>query len=182
MTEDRAAAAAGPAAAGSFHGFGEALYLNDPAGNGLESYRDRPRADWPVQNGRLAMFTRNLAVRQLRAAGGTTRKKPLAGAVWGHLHLRVTALAESRCFYERHLGVSVRQDSFPGALFLAAGGYHQHVGLNVWGRPTQPKPAAALGLVSATFQTPAQRGHRELAAPEGYTLRLAAAPEARLTD
>lgn len=157
------------------HGVSEAIYLSDPDGNGLEFYRDRPRAEWPVQNGKLAMYTRDLAVRELLAAGGSARPAPLAGARWGHLHLRVTDLDGSRSFYQNHLGVSVMQDTFPGASFLAADGYHHHLGLNIWGQPRRTKPPAALGLVSATFQIPAGGGERELAAPEGYTLKLSPA-------
>lgn len=157
------------------HGVSEAIYLSDPDGNGLEFYRDRPRSEWPMQNGRLAMFTRALAVRELLAAGGGARENPLTGARWGHLHLRVTDLAASRSFYERRLGVSVMQDTFPGAAFLAADGYHHHLGLNIWGQPSRPKSASSLGLVSATFQVPDGAGEREVAAPEGYTLKLAAA-------
>lgn len=156
------------------HGVSEAVYLSDPDGNGLEFYRDRPRPEWPVEDGRLAMFTRALAVRDVLAAGGPPRENPLAGADWGHLHLRVTDLAASRDYYAAHLGLTVTQDTFPGACFLAAGGYHHHLGLNVWGHPRQPQPAATLGLVSATFRI-AGGGERELPAPEGYTLRLISA-------
>ncbi len=39
------------------HGVSEAIYLHDPDGNGIEIYRDRPREEWPVRNGQLAMTT-----------------------------------------------------------------------------------------------------------------------------
>ena len=46
----------------------EALYLDDPDGNGVELYRDRPEADWPRNaDGSLAMFTKRLDVQALLA-------------------------------------------------------------------------------------------------------------------
>lgn len=43
------------------HGVSEALYLNDPDGNGVELYWDRPREEWPAkQDGSLEMYTRHL--------------------------------------------------------------------------------------------------------------------------
>lgn len=51
------------------HGVSEALYLHDPDGNGLELYRDRPRAEWPRDEaGQLMMFTRWLDLDDLRRA------------------------------------------------------------------------------------------------------------------
>ncbi len=53
----------------SDHGVSEALYLRDPDGNGLELYRDRPRADWPLDaDGHLAMITEPLDVEALMRA------------------------------------------------------------------------------------------------------------------
>jgi catechol 2,3-dioxygenase len=53
----------------SDHGVSEALYLDDPDGNGVELYWDRPMAEWPVNSdGELAMFTRRLDLEALLAA------------------------------------------------------------------------------------------------------------------
>jgi len=50
------------------HGVSEAIYLHDPDGNGIEIYRDRPRADWPrTSDGKLAMVTDPLDVEALLA-------------------------------------------------------------------------------------------------------------------
>lgn len=50
-----------PLAGASDHGVSEALYLNDPDGNGLELYWDRPQAEWPrTADGSIAMYTRAL--------------------------------------------------------------------------------------------------------------------------
>ena len=55
-----------PLTGASDHGVSEALYLDDPDGNGLELYWDRAPEDWPRNNdGTLAMFTRRLDVAAL---------------------------------------------------------------------------------------------------------------------
>jgi catechol 2,3-dioxygenase len=81
----------------------------------------------------------------------------------------VTDLARSRDFYTQQLGVAVTQDTFPGACFLAADAYHHHLGLNVWGQPTRPQSAGALGLVAATFQVPGDAPPRGSCPPRRVT-------------
>jgi catechol 2,3-dioxygenase len=156
----------------SDHGVSEAIYLSDPDGNGLEFYADRPRTQWPYAQGELSMTTRPLDVRSLfadAAAGGTT---PLAGAGWGHLHLRVTDLDRSEAYYKTRLGLEVMQSSFPGARFLAADGYHHHLGLNTWGGPRLAQPAGALGLADATFARAGATADTMSADPDGIHLRV----------
>ncbi|HUR60043.1 MAG TPA: VOC family protein, partial [Opitutaceae bacterium] len=87
----------------SDHGVSEAIYFSDPDGNGLEFYTDRPRAAWPSQDGELAMSTRPLALPQLLAQASSSETEPLAGAHWGHMHLRVTDLDRSDAFYREAL-------------------------------------------------------------------------------
>ncbi|MDP3072056.1 MAG: VOC family protein, partial [Opitutaceae bacterium] len=142
----RAALAQGVAFDGfSDHGVSEAIYLRDPEGNGLEFYADRPRAAWPfADDGEVAMGTAPLAVSELLAQAGAGAGS-LAGARWGHLHLRVTRLAPSEAFYRAQLGVTLMQGSYPGARFLAADGYHHHLALNTWGAPRRPQPPGARG-------------------------------------
>jgi catechol 2,3-dioxygenase len=102
------------------HGVSEAIYLSDPDGNGLEFYADRPTEAWPAgaQAGEVAMFTRPLNLPGLLAEQGPAVLSPLAGARWGHLHLRVTDLERSENFYRGALGMIVTQRSFPGRDFL----------------------------------------------------------------
>ncbi len=157
----------------SDHGVSEALYFSDPDGNGLEFYVDRPRSAWPfAAHGELAMTTQRLDLPSLLATASPPSPTPLAGARWGHLHLRVTDLDRSDAFYRTTLGMVVTQGTYPGARFLAADGYHHHLGLNTWGRPRAPRPAAALGLVSATFALPSVTSTRHLADPDGIALTL----------
>ncbi len=159
----------------SDHGVSEAIYFSDPDGNGLEFYCDRPREQWPFEpSGELAMVTRALALPSLLAQAGPASARPLAEAHWGHLHLRVTDLAHSEKFYRDTLGVALTQGSYPGARFLAADGYHHHLGLNSWGHPRTPQPAGALGLAAAIFARTGETTPRELRDPDGIALRLVA--------
>jgi catechol 2,3-dioxygenase len=157
----------------SDHGVSEAIYFSDPAGNGLEFYCDRARAEWPfAANGELAMVTRPLALPSLLAQAAPATAAPLADAHWGHLHLRVTDLERSEKFYRDTLGLALTQGSYPGARFLAADGYHHHLGLNSWGQPRTPQPPGALGLTEATFVRAGIAAAQSLADPDGIKLRI----------
>jgi catechol 2,3-dioxygenase len=156
------------------HGVSDALYLADPDGNGLEVYADRPSATWPREsNGELGMYTRALDLRKLVSEGAAVTDSPLRGARWGHLHLRVTDLARSEAFYRNALGMDTMQRSFPGARFLAADGYHHHLGLNTWGHPRLPRPAGALGIAEAVFARDGATAGT-LNDPDGIAVRLEA--------
>ncbi|MFB6161524.1 MAG: VOC family protein [Haloferacaceae archaeon] len=128
----------------SDHRVSEALYLADPEGNGVELYRDRPRSEWPVAaDGTVRMDTLPLDRDALAAAADGGSSAP-SGTDVGHVHLEVTSLPAARAFYVDALGLRVRQAWDSSALFLAAGDYHHHVGLNTWqGRST---PATGRGL------------------------------------
>lgn len=131
------------------HGVSEALYLADPDGNGIELYADRPRAQWPYRNGELHMVTEPLDLDSLLAQlEQKDHDSPDGGMTGiGHIHLNVSDLKKAKRFYHELLGFAVTQGTFPGALFVAAGGYHHHIGLNVWngqGAPTPPPDAIGL--------------------------------------
>jgi len=115
----------------SDHDVSEALYLRDPAGNGVEVYRDYPRADWPTSGGRIEMVTRPLDISAVRDAAGDGPNAP-EGTRVGHVHLEVTSIPAARSFYVEALGMNLRATVADSALFVAAGDYHHHVGLNVW--------------------------------------------------
>jgi catechol 2,3-dioxygenase len=136
----------------SDHGVSEALYLHDPEGNGIELYRDRPREAWPVAESQVAMTTAPLDVdRLLEAAPAASVLHPETR--FGHIHLHVADLGDGERFYAHSLGLAVTQRSYPGALFLAAGGYHHHVGLNTWARGRRA-PDGATGLVEYAWEIP----------------------------
>lgn len=117
----------------SDHLVSEALYLSDPDGLGIEVYADRPRDGWRVNGQELAMATDPLDVDDLIQAGGTERWSGMpAGTVIGHVHLFVSDLDRAAAFYHQGLGLDKIGWSYPGALFLSAGGYHHHLGTNTW--------------------------------------------------
>src|SRR3954454_6452498 len=133
----------------SDHLVSEALYLSDPEGNGIELYRDRPREEWPVRDGVLQMDTLPLdldgVLRELRRENATAAMPP--GTRIGHVHLNVGDLAAAESFYSGALGFDVTVRGYPGALFVSAGGYHHHLGLNTWvGEGAPPPPPGARGL------------------------------------
>jgi len=143
-----------PVQGASDHLVSEALYLADPDGNGLEMYRDRPRDEWAVDKDGVAMATQPMDIDGvLAAADGTAVAGIDPLATIGHVHLHVRDLATAEKFYVELLGFDVMQRSYPGALFVAAGGYHHHLGLNVWGGKLSPPPNA-VGLESFTVVIP----------------------------
>ncbi len=146
------------------HGVSEAIYLADPDGNGLELYADRPRSQWRVQNGQVAMATDPLDVQDLLAQAGERSEPGLApGTDIGHVHLHVSDLARAEAFYHGLLGLDVTQRGYPGALFLSAGGYHHHVGLNTWaGVGASAPPPDAVGLESFALVLPEPETWRDL--------------------
>ena len=65
----------------------------------------------------------------------------------GHVHLKVADLGRSLAFYRDVLGFEVTQGYGRDAVFLSAGGYHHHIGLNTWeSKGGSPPPAGTTGL------------------------------------
>lgn len=177
------------------HLVSEAVYLDDPDGNGLELYRDRPRATWRWEGNRVRMASEPLDLDGIMAEGGpdTAFTGLPAGTVIGHMHLRVGDIPQAEAFYSGVLGFDVVA-RWPGALFVSAGGYHHHLGLNTWQSQGAPRPPEnAVGLREYSLVLPdeparaavvarvkaAGSAHRQDAAdtlvddPWGSTLRLA---------
>jgi catechol 2,3-dioxygenase len=136
----------------SDHLVSEALYLHDPDGNGIEIYRDRPREEWPRADGTLEMATLPLDLEDiLTELPPTAALHPgaPAGTRMGHVHLQVSDLDEAEAFYSGVLGFDVTVKGYAGALFVSAGGYHHHLGLNTWqSLGAGPPPSGAVGLGS----------------------------------
>ncbi len=123
----------------SDHLVSEAVYLTDPDGLGIEVYSDRPRSAWRHEGRQLVMATEPLDVEDLvRAAGNGSWTGMPAATVIGHLHLHVGDLEAAAGFYHAGLGLDEVAWSYPGALFLSAGGYHHHLGVNTWARGAAP--------------------------------------------
>ncbi len=152
----------------SNHGTHLAFYLPDPEGNGIELAWDFPRDQWPMTPDGMYDIARaprsGIDLEELLAEleRDASPWEGLAPAtVVGHVHLHVSSLNASRAFYHGVLGLDVTldRDDF-GALFVSAGGYHHHVGANIWlGEGAPPAPPYATGLRSFTIVVP---GRQEL--------------------
>jgi catechol 2,3-dioxygenase len=139
------------------HLVSEAFYFTDPEGNGIELYADRDRSTWPRVGNQVAMSTEPLdpnAYLRDHLDQAVLDAGPSRGGTVGHVHLQVGDLDVARQFYVDALGFEVTQSGYPGALFVAAGGYHHHVGLNTWNSAGAGPRAASLGLGQLAITVP----------------------------
>lgn len=143
------------------HSVSEAVYLSDPEGNGLEVYADRPREKWLWQNGVVTMGTYSLDIDGLLALADTRSDSygiVPPGTRIGHVHLRVGDIPAGRTFYESGLGLASTRGLRTDSAFLASGGYHHHVALNIWqsaGAPPRDPRAAGLAWFELVVTDPA---------------------------
>jgi catechol 2,3-dioxygenase len=140
------------------HSVSESLYLADPEGNGIELYRDRPRATWAWEGGTVRMTVDPLDVEALlqEAALSETAWSGLpAGTVIGHVHLRVAHIAPAERFYCDLLGFELTARYGANASFVASGGYHHHAAFNTWsGVGAPPPPEGTTGLSEFVVHLP----------------------------
>ncbi len=122
-----------PISGASDHGVSEAFYLDDPEGNGIEVYNDRPPERWQRQDGLIVMPTKALDVEAILrdTAPGEPYAAAPEGLRIGHVHLRVGSVERAETFYRGALGLELTRRR-GGATFMSSGGYHHHVGANVW--------------------------------------------------
>ena len=115
------------------HAFSEALYLEDPDGITVEVYADRPEDQWPVRaDGGLPLVSDPLDTTGLMAVAGDAEWDGVPeGTTVGHMHFFIDDLDPAAAFYVQGLGLEPMITA-PTALFVSAGGYHHHVGLNTW--------------------------------------------------
>lgn len=155
----------------SDHLVSEAIYLADPEGNGIEVYVDRPRDAWPYRDGALRMATDPLDLEALARDADAPWTGAPGGMVVGHVHLQVGDVPEAEAFYAGQLGFAVTTH-YPGAAFYGSGGYHHHLGTNVWNsRGAGRRSAGTTGLADLEL----------LADPAEYD-RIAAGPGTALRD
>lgn len=126
-----------PVSGASDHEVSEAIYLDDPEGNGVEVYADRPVASWRWQDNMVAMVTEALNVEAiLQELDDKTPPYETApdGLRVGHIHLHVGDVGKAEEFYSGVLGLDVVRRR-GGATFMSSGGYHHHIGANTWRSP-----------------------------------------------
>src|SRR5919201_1324839 len=153
----------------SDHLVSEALYLNDPEGNGIEIYRDRPRAEWARSDeGAIQMATLPLDLEGVLGEVNGAHPVPermAPGTYIGHVHLQVANLHDAEAFYAGALGFDVMVRTYPGALFVSAGGYHHHIGLNTReSAGGSPPPEGSTGLRSFEVVLPSSGDAERVAA------------------
>lgn len=148
------------------HLVSEALYLQDPEGNGIEVYADRPREQWKWNGDTVHMDSLELDVRGIVTAGGTqaspTSRVP-DGMTVGHIHLRVGGIPEAEAFYNGILNFAVTS-RMSGATFYSTGKYHHHIATNTWGSQGAPKRSGSItGLSSFDLIAKDQAAHDAMA-------------------
>jgi catechol 2,3-dioxygenase len=154
----------------SDHAVSESLYLDDPDGNGLEIYADRPRAQWPVHDGVVQMTVDPMDVEGVIASAQPVSEPwpglP-AGTTVGHVHFTVSSLEQSVAFYRDVIGFDPMMRIHSLAA-VSAGGYHHHINLNTWaGEGAAPDSDSVAGLVSWELRVPDVRARRDLVARLG---------------
>lgn len=143
-----------PIEGASDHGISEAIYLSDPDGNGIELAADRPRERWGDLRDPTTIGPAPLDLPGLIAAVAVEELPAHAdpGLRVGHLHLHVGDVAGALAFYRDVVGFELMTD-FGSAAFVAAGGYHHHLGLNRWKGPgVPPAPAGVVGIERWTVE------------------------------
>lgn len=122
-----------PMEGASDHDVSEALYLSDPEGNGIEIYHDRHTSEWQYNNNEIIMATAPMDFQGvLDENDGKSFKGLPKDTVMGHIHLQVKDIKMSYEFYCDVIGMDLMTRYGNDALFMSAGGYHHHLGLNVW--------------------------------------------------
>jgi catechol 2,3-dioxygenase len=130
------------------HFVSQALYFDDPEGNGIEVYADRPRSEWQYPNGRLSIGTDHLDFERLLRIADQPQPKFSSETVLGHMHLNVSDLDSSQAFYES-MGMELMAEAGHVMRFLSWDGYHHHLGINLLEGPgAAPVHGGVRGLQS----------------------------------
>ena len=130
----------------SDHFVSQALYFDDPEGNGIEVYADRPRSEWTYVDGALNIGIEHLDFERLLRIAASPRKKFSSGTVLGHMHLNVGDLDRSQAFYQS-MGMALMAQAGHVMRFLSWDGYHHHLGINLLeGRGAAPIEPGVAGL------------------------------------
>jgi catechol 2,3-dioxygenase len=158
------------------HLVSEALYLWDPDGLGIEVYADRPRTRWQANGRELRMTTERLDLQNLAesAADVPDWSTMPSGTTMGHIHLSVGNLDEANRMFHRALGLDLTVWSYPGALFMSAGGYHHHLGTNTWAMGARVADAGDARLLEWQLVVPTQadvNGAEQSLRAAGYEAR-----------
>jgi catechol 2,3-dioxygenase len=125
------------------HGVSEALYLDDPDGNGVELTWDKERSDWPLINGEPSMRTSGLCLQSLLDIAHEKQEEVETAEldpIIGHAHLTVRDLEAAESFFLSRLAMERTHQDFPNALFFTKGDYHHYFAVNQWLGPLASSP------------------------------------------
>jgi catechol 2,3-dioxygenase len=177
-----------PFSGASDHLVSEALYLDDPDALGIELYRDRPRETWPApepgEKVRMDTLPLDLQALAAEAEGDGSGVRPSGEPGWraggnaassgvriGHVHLKVSDVDEAVRFWTREVGLDLMAGWAGQAAFLAADGYHHHIGVNAWhSRGADPEPPEGPGLDAVVIGGTGRA--EELRTPDGLRVVL----------
>lgn len=143
---------------GADHGYSEAIYLDDPEGNGIEIYCDKPVEEWDIrEDGRIIGVTEELDANGLLASSQDLDAYYLdKETVIGHIHLSVRDAKASSKRYQRIFDLGDKM-TIPSASWVASGNYHHHLAFNQWAGPNlakREKNRPGLNSFSIIFQNP----------------------------
>ncbi len=138
------------------HSVSEALYLNDPEGNGIEVYADRPHQNWQWADNRVVMGSAQLDLDNLVEGLPEDAELPYSapsGFRIGHVHMRVGDTQLAQDFYVKASGLDLTAlIGNESAAFFSNGRYHHHIGANIWqSRNAGQRPQNMSGLEDAAF-------------------------------
>lgn len=155
----------------SDHGVSEAIYLDDPEGNGIEIYRDRPASEWTRSGDRIEMFTHRLDLDDLLSAADAPWSGAPEGSSVGHVHVQIGDLDQADRFFASDLGLTRTFDG-PGGAWYGWNGYHHHLAGNTWNsRGAGPRDGGMAGLAEVAIRDPGRAG-RTVADPWGTRFRF----------
>jgi catechol 2,3-dioxygenase len=143
-----------PLSGASDHSVSEAIYLDDPEGNGVEVYWDRPKEQWQPDGDLIKITTDPLDINDLAASAGPEAYTGAPGGMRiGHIHLRVGDIAATEAFYRDTVGLNVTRRGRHAATFMSSGGYHHHIGANLWhSNGAGPRDPNRAGLAWFAFE------------------------------
>ncbi len=139
----------------SDHLVSEALYLQDPEGNGIEVYVDRDRSEWTYTEQGIVIDTTPLDIDDILSKAQSPWQGLPNDSVIGHVHLQVGDIEAADAFYRDELGLQ-RMAQIPQASFYSSGGYHHHLACNTWhsdNAGTRTKGSAGLSNIEFAVES-----------------------------
>lgn len=160
----------------SDHAVSEAVYLNDPEGNGIEIYVDRPHQQWKWHGSEVEMTTDALDIKDLleqASDNSTVWSEAPENTVVGHVHLRVGNAAQAERWWHNELGLDTVAHYGSKAVFMSSGGYHHHIAANEWQSAGAGKrDAGHTGLAFVELHDSRDGINRTISDPWGNEIRI----------